>query len=179
LNQQLSDLQVGCFESLGPLRKSSQRCPEINQGLHWLQIRLLEKIECSGREDEMAETAVHRLLEVQAEHVLEVGPIQVCVNPEHLPKDGLADFHEILREPAPFTNPVRPSLGNRGGEGGIFGVRDTTSIGGEDGRVVYLAGDIPLDQSQILVSCNLDRLQPRVQPSERVVTWQRSAIKYS
>lgn len=122
LNQEMSDLDVGNLERLGPLGECSESCPEVYQGLHGLEIRLLEQIESRRCQDEVAETAIHRLLQVQAKHVVEVRPVKVRVDAEHLAEDGLACLHEVLGESAPLAHPILTRLRRRSAKCCVVGV---------------------------------------------------------
>ena len=110
----------------------------------------------------MAEAAVHGLLQVEAEHVLKVRPVQVRVDAEHLPEDGLARLHEVLREAAPLADPVWSGLGQGGAEGWVVGKGDARRVGGEQVAVVYLAADVALDEAEVFVCWDFHRLEPRV-----------------
>ena len=110
----------------------------------------------------MAEAAVHGLLQVEAEHVVKVRPVQVRVDAEHLPEDGLARLHKVLREAAPLANPVRAGLGQGGAEGRVIGEGDARRVGGEQVAVVDLAADVTLDQAEVFVCWDFHGLEPRV-----------------
>jgi hypothetical protein len=98
-----------------------------------------------------------------------VRPVQVREDSEHLAEDGLARLHEVLGEPAPLAHPVLPRFSHRGAEGGVVGVGDTGRVCGENGVIVNLAGDVPLDKRQVLVGRDLNGLIPRVEPGKGVV----------
>lgn len=84
--------------------------------MHGLQLVGLEHIEGGGGEDEMAKATVQLLFEVEMVKRLDkVGPIQVCIDAEHLAEDGLADLDKVLGEPAAFANPVT-TLASRSGQ---------------------------------------------------------------
>ncbi len=117
----------------------------------------------------MAEAAVHSLLEVQAEHVVEVRPVQVRIHPEHLAEDGLASLAEVLGKAASFPNPIAAGLGKRRAEGRVVGEGDAGWIRREERAIVDLRRDVPLDEREILVRGDLYRLQLGVQPGEAVI----------
>ena len=145
LDKQLSHLQIGRLKRLGSGGEGSQCCPQIDERLHWLEVSLLEKVERGGCQNKMAEAAVHRLLQVEAEHVLKMGPVEVGVDSEHLAEDGLAELHKVLGEPAPLSHPVLTGLGHGSAKGRVVGVAHASCLGGKDGRVVDLARDVALN----------------------------------
>lgn len=158
----MSNRDVGNLIRLAALGESAQSGPKIDKRLHRLQIRLLQQAERGGRQDEVTEAAVHRLLQIEAEHVVKVRPVQVRIDAEHLPEDGLARLHEVLREAAPLADPVRAGLGQGGAEGRVVGEGDARRVGGEQVAVIDLAADIALDQAEVFVCWDFDGLKPRV-----------------
>lgn len=120
----------------------------------------------------MAEAAVHGLLEVHVEHgVLEVSPVQMRVDAEHLPEDGLTDIEEVLGEAAALADPVVfGCLGRVGGaDRRVVCEGHTRRVGREDLLVVDLARDITLDEGEVLVRRDFTRLEAGVEPREGVV----------
>lgn len=68
----MSNRDIGDFICLAALGESAQSSPKIDKRLHRLQICLLQQAERGGRQDEMAEAAVHGFFQVEAEHVVKV-----------------------------------------------------------------------------------------------------------
>lgn len=84
----------------------------------------LEHVDLGGSQDEVAEAAVERLLEVEVvEGFNEVGPVQVSVDAEHLTEDGLAHVGELGRETTALSDPIAGAgeLGDGGVEGSWAG----------------------------------------------------------
>ena len=107
LKQSLSSLDVGACICLRLVGKGSVGSPKVDQRLHWLQLMRLQHIDLGGGEDEVAETAVHALFEIEMiERINEMGPVKVSVDTEHLAEDGLADIDKLGREAATLSNPV-------------------------------------------------------------------------
>lgn len=107
-----------CF-GLG--RKGTVRCPQVDEGLHGLQLRRLEHVNLGGCKDEMAETTIQMFVEIQViERIHKVSPIEMRIDSKHLPKDGLADVDEFLGKAAALTDPVARTnqLCKRGAEVG-------------------------------------------------------------
>lgn len=144
----LPNLEVGILIGLALGREGAVGGPEVEEGLHGLQLGGLEQVEGGGGQDKVGEAAVELLLEVEVvEGVGEVGPVEVGVDAEHLAEDGLADVDEGLGEARALADPFglaggAGELGKRGGgDGRVVGVGDAGRVGGEDGGVVDLAGD--------------------------------------
>lgn len=158
----MSNRDIGDLIRLAALGERAQGSPQIDKRLHRLEIRLLEQAERGGRQDEVAEAGIHGLLQVEAEHVVKVRPVQVRVDAEHLPEDGLARLHEVLREAAALADPIGPGLGERRAEGRVVGEGDARRVRGEQVAVVDLAADVALDQTEVFVCWDLHGLEPRV-----------------
>lgn len=116
-----------------------------------------EHIESGSGENEVAEAAVELFLEVQMiERLSEVGPVEMCIDTEHLAEDGLADLDEILGEAGSFSHPVRlpraSQLGKRCcGNARIVSIRDSRGLGREYLCVVNLARDPSLHKRNVLL----------------------------
>lgn len=198
LQQLLSSSQVRTSISLRLRWESSVRGPQINERLHRLQLSRLHHIKRNGSEDEVREHRVELLLQVQVvEWLGEVGPVEVSVDAEHLAEDGLANLEEVAWEAGGLADPVvtgesrdwkvgggwsrsrgRTWVGGSGWESAgswgswsteIVGVGDGAWVSWEDLRVLNLAGNPALHQSDILVSWNLHWLTAGVEPREGVV----------
>lgn len=134
-----------------------------------------EHVECGGGEDEVAETAVELLLQVQmVERLHEMSPVEVRVDTKHLAENGLADLNKILREGRALPHPVRLSGAGQlrkgsGGNAGVVCIRNTGRVSGEDLRVVNLARYPSLHKRDIFVGRKLYWLSSAVQPSKGVV----------
>lgn len=172
LKQADADFDVGVFVCLGIGREGAIGGPEVNERLHRFQGRGLEHVQRRGRQQEVAETAVELLLEVQmVEGLHEVRPIEVGVDAEHLQEDGLAYAREVLGETAPLADPiVRPAEEDRVGDAGVVGERHAGGVGREDLGVVDFARDPALHQRHVLDRGQLDGLETRVEPRIRVVS---------
>lgn len=116
-----------------------------------------EHIEGGGGENKVAEAAVELLFEVQVvERLGEVGPVQVCINTEHLTEDSLADLDEILGKARSLSHPVRlPRTGQLGerrcSNTGVVGIGDSRGLSGENLCVVNLARDPSLHKRNVLL----------------------------
>lgn len=91
------------------------------------------------------------------------------IDAEHLAEDGLTCLEEILGETASLANPFLARFRQGRAESRVIGVGDARRVGRENGRIINLARDVPLDQAEIFVGRNLDGLESRVQPGEGMV----------
>ena len=156
--------------------------PDINEGLHGLHVALGQQAEELGDGDEVDEAAVEvgpaaggRVLVLDVvEGVQPVGVVDVRVQPEHLPEDGLAVVEEGLREASGLAHPV--VAGGEGAEGwgeghGVVGpagrvviLGDDEVVGGEDVRVGELAADPALHHADVVRGGDFDGVLVAVEP---------------
>lgn len=173
LNKLLALLEVGKAISLALRRQRPIRSPEINQGLHGLNVLWPQQIKGSGSEDEVTEAAVQLLFQVEVvEGLQEVVPVQMSVDTEHLQENRSADTDEVPGEGAALADPFFRS----GGLGAFLRhgcVGDAGVVAGEDGGVVDLAGDPALHESDVLVGRELDGLVAAVEPGVGMVAASR------
>lgn len=105
--QLLAGLDIGVLVGLGLWWESPAGGPEIDQGLHWLQLVGLQHVESGSSEDEVTEATVEMLLEIQVVVRLnEVSPVKVGIDTEHLTEDSLTDVDKVLGETTALANPV-------------------------------------------------------------------------
>lgn len=146
LQKTLPGLEVGIFVGLRLRGEGAIGSPEINQGLHGIQLLGLEHVKSSGGEDKVAEAAVQMLVEADVvEWVGEVSPVQMRVNAEHLSENGLAHFVEVRWEATALANPVTVAgeLRQRSAEAGGSGWdRDVGARSVETARGVRGANDV-------------------------------------
>lgn len=117
--QGLARSQVRHLVGLGLGREGAVSGPEVDEGLHGLELEGPQQVEVGGGQQEVAEAAVELLLQVEVvEGLDEVGVVQVGVDAEHLQEDGLADGHELLGEPAAAAHPVLAVAADAGQRGG-------------------------------------------------------------
>lgn len=110
MEEPLSSTEVGIFVGLRLRRESSVGSPQIDQGLHGLELMWSEHIKRCCGQDEVTEAAIELLLQIQmVERLSEVGPVKVGIDSEHLTEDGLADLDEVLWETRSFAHPIRLS----------------------------------------------------------------------
>ena len=168
------------------------RDPDIDQGLHGLHVALGQQAEQLGDADEVDEAAVEvgpaaggRVLRLDVvERVQPVGVVDVRVQAEHLPEDGLAVVEEGLRETGALADPVgtagegaqRGGGGRRARGDGGAGVGAVEPAGevvrrcagdgvrGEDVRVGQLAADPALDHADVVWGRDLDGVLVAVEP---------------
>lgn len=116
----------------------------------------------------MGKTTVELFFKVQViEWFSEVCPVQMRIDPEHLPKNHLADINKLVREPRPFAHIFRLArvrqLGQRSGrDGRVVRKGYTRGISRENFLVVYLAGDPSLHKGHIFVCWEFNRLSAAV-----------------
>lgn len=172
LEEASAGLEVGVLVRLGLGRKGSRRGPQVDQGLHRLELHRLQQVESGGRQHKVAKAAVELLLEVQVVKGLgEVGPVKVGVDAKHLQKYSLADGEELLGEPAPFPNPLVGAVEKPGGSDlGVVCERDLGGLSGKHLGVVNLARDPALHECNVLERGELDGLKLAVQPCVGVVS---------
>lgn len=163
--QGLAGGQVRHLVGLGLGREGAVGGPEVDEGLHGLELVGPQQVEVGGGQQEVAEAAVELLLQVEVvEGLDEVGVVQVGVDAEHLQEDGLADGHEVLGEAAAPAHIV--AVGRVGdarqrlarAEGRVQRVRHAGRVRGEHLCVVDLARYPPLHEGHILEGRQLDGL---------------------
>jgi hypothetical protein len=144
-------------------RQQALLCPEINEGLHRLDLLVANEVEQATDIDEVDEARVELLVGVDVPEGLQpVAVVDVGVAAHHLAVDALDIRLECLGEAGRLAEPVTASELFWCGEGYGCGV------GGEDVGVVDLADNPFLDEVDVLDGGDLDRLLVVVEPGVRV-----------
>lgn len=82
-------------------------CPQVDERLHWFELSRLEQIKSRRCQDEMGETTVQLLFEIEViERFSEVRPIQMSIDAEHLSKNHLAHFEKLVGKARSLAQPV-------------------------------------------------------------------------
>lgn len=158
LNQSLASLEVSKLINLGLRRERPVGRPEIDQGLHRLQVLLAQHIQRRSRKQKVWEAAVQLLLQVEV--VVRFGkvcPVEMSIHSEHLAEYHLTNVKELFWESRSLARPVALS---RVGElrqrswrhGRVMTIRDASRIGWEGGGIINLSGDPSLHKSHVLMS---------------------------
>ena len=166
-----ASFQVGVLVCLGLWRERSRRGPQVDQGLHWLELCGSQQVESCGSQHKVAEAAIQLLLEVQVVKGLgKVCPVKMGVDPEHLQEDGLADGEELFGKSAPLPNPlVRAVEESCGGNMKVVCKRNLGCLSRKHLGVVDLARDPSLHERDVLEGRKLNGLKFAIQPRIGVV----------